>query len=154
MTLIWFSIIGIVGLIVLLIAHALKIRWMYAVLMAVVVTALIAIAFRAAGPAKLGPERWFNVSPIRETLLFVLMVFGMVARVVSEAIERQRNTAGVAVTPQVSRWDFVYPLLVSVPTFGALLSQTSGDTLTTPIVVLSFQTGFFWQTVLKAAKPQ
>ena len=46
------------------------------------------------------------------------------------------------------RWEFVYPLLVSVITFGALLGQLEDTVANLPNLILSFQTGFFWQTIL------
>jgi hypothetical protein len=49
----------------------------------------------------------------------------------------------------VDRWDFVYPMLFAVPTFGALLSQIQAQALASTHVVLAFQTGFFFQTILK-----
>jgi hypothetical protein len=46
-------------------------------------------------------------------------------------------------------WDFSRPFLVSVATFGGLLSQIGDRRLDWATLALSFQTGFFWQTLLK-----
>jgi hypothetical protein len=40
-------------------------------------------------------------------------------------------------------------LLFSVMTFGALLTQVGESRLTVAVIVLAFQAGFFWQTILK-----
>jgi 3-methyladenine DNA glycosylase Tag len=44
-------------------------------------------------------------------------------------------------------WDFVQPFLVSLVTFGAIVARTSESEMLTNILLV-FQTGFFWQTVL------
>jgi hypothetical protein len=99
----------------------------------------------------LGPgAHWVDESPFRELLLFALMLSGMAARVLSLAIERRGAAKDNKLPPvTVDRWEFVYPMLFAVPTFGALLSQVQAETLTLVNVVLAFQTGFFWQTILK-----
>jgi hypothetical protein len=37
-------------------------------------------------------------------------------------------------------------------TFGALLTQVGESKLTVAVIVLAFQTGFFWQTIIKQPK--
>ena len=55
---------------------------------------------------------------------------GMAARVLSLAIERRGPVTAETFAPvKVDRWEFVYPMLFAVPTFGALLSQVP-ETLT------------------------
>jgi hypothetical protein len=84
-------------------------------------------------------------------ILFSLTLVGMVARVLNVAIENrgQEKNKGQGRVVTVDRWDFVYPMLFAVPTFGALLSQTHSETLALTDVISAFQTGFFWQTILK-----
>lgn len=41
-------------------------------------------------------------------------------------------------------------MFVSVVTFGALVTQLKDHTLSVSNATLSFQTGFFWQTILTA----
>ena len=91
----------------------------------------------------------YDVSPYREFVQFALMLSGMAARVLSTAIER-RSVNGNKLGPiAVDRWEFVYPMLFAVPTFGALLIQDKSGTLELKDAILAFQTGFFWQTILK-----
>ncbi len=104
------------------------------------------------GSVVLAPESWYDTTPFKELILFFVMVLGMVARSVSAAIERRKDAAtaasGLFGLP-LDLWDIVYPLLFSVVTFGALVGQVGSEALSVPGLVMSFQTGFFWQTLLK-----
>jgi hypothetical protein len=98
---------------------------------------------------------WYQTSPYREIILFVFMVFGMLARVLSAAIEERRSQVrqgNVAPALRLDIWESAYPLLFSVMTFGALLTQVGKNKLTVAVIVLAFQTGFFWQTIIKQPK--
>jgi hypothetical protein len=103
-----------------------------------------------------GNEKWYSSTPYREALLFLLMLCGMAARYLSRTIEDRRiKVIAAAKTGDHKRvgldfdlWEFVYPMLVSVISFGALLNQLESDRLTLASVIMSFQTGFFWQTIL------
>jgi len=98
------------------------VKWWWRALIVFVLTGTITGILSLSNPETLGGEpRWFDTSPFREFILFTLVLLGMIARVVSVAIESQ------------------------------LLSQVRGETLVLTDVVLAFQTGFFWQTILKRA---
>jgi len=131
-----------------------------------ILTTLAALAifiFLQAGPPTLGGEQhWYETSPYLEMLFFALMLLGMSARYITKAIEvRREKIAALAKNGAASAkpglefdfWEFSYPLFVSVVTYGALLSQLKDHSLSIANATLSFQTGFFWQTVL-AAKQQ
>ena len=109
----------------------------------------------------LGAEVWYEKSPYREVILFGLMLLGMLARSLSIAIEERREKIkrmkengedSPVVSIQLDYWELFYPTLFSVITFGALLSQLSDQSLSIAAIVLSFQTGFFWQTIIKQRK--
>lgn len=108
-----------------------------------------------------GPTPWYGATPYRELLLFLTMVLGMVARYFTLAIEARRTkirnagmtASGKRVPLEFDLWEFLYPMLVSVITFGALLPQLENDRLTLANLILGFQTGFFWQTLLSRAEP-
>jgi hypothetical protein len=109
-----------------------------------------------------GPRLWYESTPYRELLLFLAMVLGMAARYLTRAIEERRRKIQEAATKaqtervplELDLWEFIYPMLVSVITFGALLHQLDSERLTLANVILSFQTGFFWQTLLSRAEPK
>lgn len=152
MTVVWFVVIGIVGTLALITVSFANWEWWWRIALALAVTIIVTSVIGYSGSVTLGREAWFDVSPFRELLLFALMLLGMAARVVSLAIESSRAKNKSAKRPIVSRWDFIYPMLFAVPTFGALLTQVTSETLTTANVVLAFQTGFFWQTILKRSE--
>jgi hypothetical protein len=106
----------------------------------------------------LGDVAWYDRAPYRQGLLLFLMLLGMMTRYLASLIEERREklvelTKSGQQNPKVNLrfdvWEFSYPLLFSVMTFGGLLSQIKDDTLTVANVVLSFQNGFFWQSLLK-----
>lgn len=123
---------------------------------------LVVVWYSAVSQGKfLGPERWYSSSPYREIIFFLLMMLGMAARYLTGVIEERRERIRSLVhegrdvsniKPRFDAWEFVYPMLFSVVTYGGLITQI-GDGLTTANVVLCFQTGFFWQTVLKRESP-
>ncbi len=108
-------------------------------------------------PVTLGDKSWYDISPFKEIVLFIIMLLGMVARYFTKAIDERREKIAKLkksgkpfkkVKIEFDMWEFSYPLFVSVITFGGVLSQTSMETLTLSNVIISFQTGFFWQTLL------
>jgi len=119
---------------------------------------LALVIYPQAGPVTLGTEhRWYQTSPLVEGWFFLLMLAGMGARYVTKAIEvRREKIAELSKQDapfdkpglEFDVWEFSYPLLVSVVTYGALLTQLKDHTLTAGNAILSFQTGFFWQTLL------
>jgi len=104
----------------------------------------------------LNNEVWYNVSPWKEIILFSLMILGMFARTLSKAIEERRlrlkkNTADSGDSSlKLDVWEISYPLLFSIPTYGALLSQIGDNSINVASIVLAFETGFMWQTLLKS----
>ena len=106
----------------------------------------------------LGNSAWYDRTPYKEICFLVLMLFGMVVRYFAYAIEQRRDRiaqlqkSGESVPKVPLRfdvWEFSYPLLFSVVTFGGLLGQVKDSGLTVANAMLSFQSGFFWQTLLK-----
>jgi hypothetical protein len=152
MTVLWFLALGGLGFVVLWIASVVRLRWWWSTGIVLALTAAVAVLLSAAQPTVLGRESWYNQSPYREAILFAVMLAGMAARVLSLAIEQSRSGSGTPGPVRVNKWDFVYPMLFAVPSFGALLGQLSGEQLTAANTILAFQTGFFWQTILKTVE--
>jgi hypothetical protein len=87
------------------------------------------------------------------------MILGMMSRYLTKAIDVRRERiqeleqAGAPFKKpgiDFDAWEFSYPFFVSVITYGLLMSQMERDDITVPNIALSFQTGFFWQTILAA----
>src|SRR5262245_10960085 len=127
---VWFVFLGIVGTVALTAVSFARWSWWLRGVIALAVTTGVAVAFMTvSAPTTLGSSRLIDQTPYRELILFALMLVGMAARVLSLAIERRKVTATGPFGPvAVDRWEFVYPMLFAVPTFGALLSQIP-DTL-------------------------
>lgn len=123
---------------------------------------ILAILLSYIIPSKtfLGSESWYNISPYREIIYFIIMILGMSARYITNAIEVRREkiiklkksskyNKKSKVKLDLDVYEFSYPFFFSIITFGMLLKQIEAETITVSSVVLSFQNGFFWQTVLK-----
>ena len=104
------------------------------------------------------PAQWYERTPAREVLFLVFMLLGIAARSLSKAIEerraqitRLRESGGPLAKPKLEMdvWEFAYPMLFAVITYGALLGQIGASAVTFQTMVLSFQNGFFWQTLLR-----
>ena len=99
-------------------------------------------------------DSWFERSPAREIILFAVMGLGMVARMLSLAIEERsakRAELGADQRPpplRIDHWDILYPFLSSAVCFGVLAESVSAMAISLPVILLAFQNGFFWQTIL------
>jgi hypothetical protein len=132
-------------------------RWVRGLICASILV-LFAFVYFDSVSAELGPPLpWYDNTPVREIILFVVMLLGTVARYITKAIEERRTkilalreTGKPFEKPGLEwdTWEFSYPLFVSIVTFGALLSQVKEPSLSLASIVLGFQTGFFWQTIL------
>lgn len=123
---------------------------------------LVGAGLFIASPTVLSGDPWFDRSPWKESLLLVTMLIGMAARSLDQAIEiRSQQIAQLRAAGKLRRkprlpldpWDFSRPFLVALPTFGGLLGQIGDQVMGWVLLVLAFQTGFFWQTVLKKSDP-
>jgi hypothetical protein len=150
-----FIVVALVGIICIAVANQLRLSWWWRLFVALILAVVIVVSvYGLIQPRTLGDSQsWrdkLSATPFRELILFGLLLFGMVARVLSVAIERR----GVGEPVKIDRWQFVYPMLFAIPTFGGLLSQIQTTNLALADTVLAFQTGFFWQTILKKSEPR
>lgn len=139
----------------------------------------ILIAYLDKSQIFLDNQPFYNQNPYRNLIFYALMLFGMFSAYLRKSIEERRikvsmleeekkreqkkqkkdgekdrvtSTEESLKKPSIEfdRWEIIYPLLFSIPTFGALyelIKPANGDYLTVANVVISFQTGFFWQTL-------
>jgi len=106
----------------------------------------------------LGDVKWYDKNIVREFILFIMMLMGMSARYITILIEQRqekikslRKKKKDFEKPKIEFdvWEFSYPMFISVITFGVLLKQLESNSITITNIVISFQNGFFWQTLLK-----
>ena len=101
-----------------------------------------------------GELHWYDRSPYREGLLFFVMLIGMFSRQLSVAFEvyfKERSKLRGS-SPQLhlklDTIDFLYPLLFAAITFGSLIGNVGDKPISVVTLVLSYQNGFFWQTLI------
>lgn len=88
-----------------------------------------------------------NVVPWVGVAYFVTMVLGMLAHTTWDAISKRK--AGK--DPIFDRWLYLRPALVAPIIFIAVLKLVGGTSFDFAALLLSFQNGFFWQTILSKA---
>ncbi|MBY5608731.1 hypothetical protein [Rhizobium leguminosarum] len=122
----------------------------------------LAFSFIIVSPASmLSDDRWFLQSPWVEIWLFLSMSCGMLSSYLKIEIEQRRTIIAQKAAKgdhsythiTIDKWDMIYPFLVSVITFGAVLQAFGSRALDISQVIIAFQTGFFWQTILPRARP-
>jgi len=85
-----------------------------------------------------------DVIPWVGLVYFVSMVLGMFAHTTWDAITKRR--AGKE--PTFDKWLYLRPALVAPIIFIGVLKLVGGSSFDFAALLLSFQNGFFWQTVL------
>jgi len=91
---------------------------------------------------------------------FAFMLMGMAASYFNRLINERRakieelRKSGDLTKPNIDFdvWDFVQPFLVAVITFGVVIARTKDTDIWTNILI-GFETGFFWQTILSNRLP-
>lgn len=82
------------------------------------------------------------------------MIIGMMIRYITKAIEKRKKQIKKTKSDiskskiEFDKWEFAYPFLLSFLTFAALMQIIQDDSITFSNSVISFQFGFFWQTIL------
>jgi len=156
-------ILGVVLAVFIWIIQTRRLGWMAKTVILVVAGLGIAVYLLVARPESfLGNTAWYDRTPYKEVCFLLLMLLGMVVRYFAYAIEQRRDRiaqmkkegqANPQLGLQFDPWEFSYPLLFSVVTFGGLLGQVKDGGFTVANAMLSFQSGFFWQTLLKKSAP-
>jgi hypothetical protein len=122
----------------------------------ILIIALMIYGYFVQPDLMLSEKKWYDHSPALEVLLFALMVLGMGASYFAKQIENRRGliaklrATGDNTKPplEFDPWEFSYPLLISVIMFGVVLERIQESSLTFSSRLISFETGFFWQTIL------
>ena len=104
---------------------------------------------------------FYDSEPWRSVILYLLMLLGMAASVLVEAIKDRRSRLPPVksdedrkmVPLRLDKYDFLYPFLLSLLVYGMLFQQVDEQSLGMASLTLAFQTGFFWDAALKSLKP-
>ena len=106
----------------------------------------------------LGDVAWYNTSPYREIGFFIVMLIGMFASSMNRAFKNRKKTIEdlkklgepfEVPKMKMDLFEFFYPFLFSLITFSALMAKIGSQLMTLITISLAFQTGFFWQTLIK-----
>ena len=122
--------------------------------------AVLALAVLAAGmfmgafqyPNERSGGNWLDKPAVGQTILFIFMMTGMMCKNLFDLIERRKDRLKEGFSNSKKPgldfdfWNFVQPLLVASIVFGAVLGADLH--LGLPGLLLSFQNGFFWQSIL------
>ncbi len=128
------------------------------VLTSIIVMAIFLVGYFTIEPITLSEKPWYNTSPYLEVTIFLLMIFGMISRYFAKAIEERREKIIILRKKEgdnvekpgieFDAWEFAYPMFFSVITYGLLIVDMKDPSLSLSNAVLSFQTGFLWQTLV------
>jgi hypothetical protein len=104
-----------------------------------------------------GGSEWWQQALWRNLILYASMLMGMMFRVIWDSLElwRQHNAQAGARRkrrPRFEFWEFVYPIMPSLVVFQAVLLFADKEELSLPLLLASFQNGFFWNAVLSRTK--
>ena len=94
---------------------------------------------------------WYETSPYKEGVALFFMIAGMAGKYVFDVIEkrRKRKAEGHNVADiEFDQWDFFQPYIVAFAVFGLFWKSYGYEALDVGWLVISFQNGFFWQTIL------
>jgi hypothetical protein len=82
-----------------------------------------------------------------EGLLYAVMLMGMASKVMLDAMNRKRGV-------KFNKHGFLKPLLVSPIVFGAVYGAAGDEASSILLLLLSYQNGYFWQSVLNKNAPE
>jgi hypothetical protein len=86
--------------------------------------------------------------PWQDIGMFFSMLVGMASKYLFDIIgEKKRRRIAF------NKWQFLKPFLVSPIIFGTLLTQVPENMPVFTLLILSYQNGFFWHTLLYKAGP-
>jgi hypothetical protein len=94
---------------------------------------------------------WYNLSPYKQIVALLFMLMGMVGKYFYDMIEihKKRKKEGQSnAILNFDRWEFIQPFIISFIVFGAFWATHGKEELTFNYLIISFQNGFFWETVL------
>lgn len=99
-----------------------------------------------------------NLTPYKEIIFYCFMIIGILFRMLSKAIDDyskelkkwQKDKGNQKPKVEFDPWvSVVNPIILSVASFGLLLSQIRSQKVTLMSLILCFETGFFWQTTAR-----
>ena len=135
-----------------------RISWFWRFCGVLVITAATWFAFYALDITVRAPDfPWYEDTPWKQIIALSLTILGMAAKYLYDVIEERRHSRSSRSSPpplNIDVWEFILPFLVSFIVFGAFWNAHGDQTIDVTWLVITFQNGFFWQTVMSGAGPQ
>lgn len=119
---------------------------------------LFIFAFKIFGitpPVRGEGEDWYQIAPWKHLILFLVMFLGMITNYLFEFIQtriKAKESKGKIKLPQFIWEKMVLPLVVAGILFSYFWGQHSGEAMGLTVIFISYQNGFFWQTILEKIK--
>ena len=105
-----------------------------------------------------GQPIWYENSPWKQLVLFSVMLLGMLTNTIYDLLKTRINSKlsndGGKVKHQFIWEQFLLPLTISGILFGYIWGNHSNESLDTSTILLSYQNGFFWQTIISKLIPE
>jgi hypothetical protein len=99
-------------------------------------------------------SNWYDASPWREAILFAILLVGMLARGVFDVLNdytRARSASSrQPIRKRLAR--IIAPIFPAILLFQPVLSLAENRKLAWPLLVFSFQNGFFWDAFFSKMK--
>jgi hypothetical protein len=111
--------------------------------------------FKGIPPTRTETEIWYQNTPWKHAILFVVMLLGMVTNYFFELVQariKAKESNGQVQLPKFIWEKLVLPLLIAGILFGYFWGEHSHEPMELTVILISYQNGFFWQTILAKLK--
>jgi len=143
--------LSIVALVLMLVLVT-RISWFWRFCAVLAITAVTWFAFYVLEVTVRAPNApWYEDTPWKQIIALSLTILGMAAKYLHDVIVERRHSKSAGSSPpplNIDVWEFILPFLVSFIVFGSFWNAQGDQTIDVMWLVISFQNGFFWQTVI------
>lgn len=105
-------------------------------------------------PVRSPDQSWYEITPWKQIVLVISTLFGMISNYLLEYFQARIDTkkSGGKRMPKFIWEKIALPFIVAILVFGYFWEQHGKEPINVRIMLISFQNGFFWQTVLEKLK--
>lgn len=111
--------------------------------------------FGSGPPTRGEEEMWYENAPWKHLILFACMLLGMITNYLFEYVQARIKAKEAGSQTQMPGfiWEkLVLPLIIAGLVFGYFWGQHGNETIGFTVAFISYQNGYFWQTVLEKVK--
>jgi len=135
-----------------------KMHWALRILLILLLVILSVFVFTIFGitpPVRGEGEAWYQITPWKHIILFIVMLVGMITNYLFELLQariKAKESEGKLQPPKFIWEKLVLPLIIAGILFGYFWGQHSNEPMGMAVIFISYQNGFFWQTILEKIK--